>query len=59
MDTELDLHNKAELLTLLERLLNGELYCPHCGNAMLECNKCHKTLKQLLKANKPDEDTTF
>jgi len=66
VDTELDLHNKAELLTLLERLLNGELYCPHCGNTMLECNKCHKTLKQLLKTNStktdedpPYEDTTF
>ena len=66
VDSELDLRNKAELLTLLERLLNGELYCPHCGNTMLECNKCHKTLKQLLKTNAtktdedpPNEDTTF
>ena len=67
VESEMDLRNKAELLTLLERLLNGELYCPHCGNTMLECNKCHKTLKQLLKSNTPKtdedqppyEDTTF
>ena len=49
VESERDLHNKAELLALLERLLNGELFCPECGNAMLECNKCHKTLRQLLR----------
>jgi ParB-like chromosome segregation protein Spo0J len=48
-DSERDLHNKAELLALLERLQSEELYCPACGNAMFECSKCHKTLLQLLK----------
>ena len=45
-----DLQNKAELLSLLERLRKQELFCPSCGNAMFECSKCHKTLKLLLKA---------
>ncbi|MDR1992762.1 MAG: ParB/RepB/Spo0J family partition protein [Nitrososphaerota archaeon] len=55
VETVPDAHNKTELLTLLERLLNKELYCPECGNNMLECNKCHKSLKQLLKKSKSDE----
>jgi ParB-like chromosome segregation protein Spo0J len=51
-DSERDLHDKAELLAFLERLLGEELYCPECGNAMFECSKCHKTLQQLLKGFK-------
>lgn len=53
-ESEQDLHNKSELRTLLERLLNGELYCPQCGNTMFGCNKCNKTLQQLLKETKTD-----
>jgi len=57
IETDIDLQNKAELLTLLNRLLNGELYCPQCGNKMFECNKCHKTLQQLLKkTTDPNQD---
>jgi ParB-like chromosome segregation protein Spo0J len=52
MESERELHNKAELMALLERLLNEELFCPECGNAMFECSKCHKTLQQLLKTAK-------
>ena len=44
-----DLQNKAELLTLLERMLKQEIFCPACGNSMFECSKCHKTLKDSLK----------
>jgi len=44
-----DIQNRTELMALLERLLKGELYCPECGNAMLECSKCRKTLQKLLK----------
>ncbi|MDR0373889.1 MAG: ParB N-terminal domain-containing protein [Nitrososphaerota archaeon] len=51
-ETEHDMYNKAALLVLLDQLLNGELYCPQCGNTMLECNKCHKTLQQLLRSAK-------
>ncbi|MCL5876787.1 MAG: ParB N-terminal domain-containing protein [Candidatus Bathyarchaeota archaeon] len=52
VESEHDLHNKAELLAILECLLSEELFCPSCGNAMFECSKCHKTLKELLKAAK-------
>lgn len=48
-ESEHDLQNRLALLALLERLQKEELFCPACGNAMLECSKCHKTLKELLK----------
>ena len=54
-DSERDLHNKEELLTVLERFLNEELYCPSCGNSMFECSKCHKTLKVLLTKFKEEK----
>jgi ParB-like chromosome segregation protein Spo0J len=41
--------NRTVLLTFLERLQKQELFCPSCGNSMLECSKCHKTLKALLQ----------
>lgn len=44
-----ELQNRAVLLTFLERLQKQELFCPSCGNSMLECSKCHKTLKALLQ----------
>ena len=47
-----DLLNRTDLAVFLERLNKGELFCPSCGNAMLECSKCHKTLMVLLEAKK-------
>jgi ParB-like chromosome segregation protein Spo0J len=48
-----DLQNKEDLLALLVRLHNQELYCPNCGNSMLQCSKCHKTLEQQLQMKAP------
>jgi len=45
-----EVQNKAELLTLLDRMLKQELFCPSCGNSMFECCKCHKTLQALLQS---------
>jgi ParB-like chromosome segregation protein Spo0J len=53
LETTRDLKNKADLLILLERLQKGELFCPACGNSMLQCNKCHKTLETLLELKGP------
>ena len=44
-----EVQNRAELLALLERMANQELFCPSCGTSMFECSKCHKTLKELMK----------
>ena len=52
-ETPRDLQNKADLLAVLESLHKGELYCPSCGNAMLQCSKCHKTLEALLELKGP------
>ena len=52
-ETARDLQNKADLLELLERLQKGELFCPACGNSMLQCSKCHKTLEALLELRGP------
>ena len=52
-ETPRDLQNKANLLALLERLHRGELFCPACGNSMLQCSKCHKTLEALLELKGP------
>jgi hypothetical protein len=49
VESERELQNKEELLAIFERLIDEELFCPSCGNRMLECSKCHKTLKELLK----------
>jgi len=49
-ESEHDLQNKLALLALLERLEQDELFCPACGGKMLECSKCHKTLKSLLQS---------
>ncbi len=54
MDPEKEKRNKEELLAILERFLNEELYCPSCGNTMFECSKCHRTLKELLAKYKAD-----
>ncbi len=55
MDSERDLHNKEELLAILERFIDEELYCPSCGNTMFECSKCHRTLRELLAKYKADK----
>jgi ParB-like chromosome segregation protein Spo0J len=48
--------NKIALAELLEKLLEKEVFCPSCGNTMLECSKCHKTLQNLLQhGNKTTE----
>lgn len=52
VESERELQNKLALLALLERLQKAELFCPSCGNSMLECSKCHKTLKALLQSLK-------
>jgi len=44
-----ELKNKADLRIILEQLRSGELFCPSCGNTMLQCSKCHKTLEDLLR----------
>ena len=41
--------NKTVLTELFEKLLEKEVFCPQCGNAMFECSKCHKTLQELLQ----------
>jgi ParB-like chromosome segregation protein Spo0J len=48
MDPAKELRNKEELMVILEKLLNEELYCPSCGNTMFQCSKCHRNLKELL-----------
>lgn len=48
--------NKIALAELLKKLLEKEVFCPSCGNIMLECSKCHKTLQELLQhSNKNNE----
>jgi rubrerythrin len=44
-----EVQNKAELHSLLDRMINQELFCPSCGTSMFECSKCHKTIKKLLQ----------
>jgi ParB-like chromosome segregation protein Spo0J len=41
--------NRAALAALLQKLIKNELFCSSCGNAMFECSKCHKTLRDMLK----------
>jgi ParB-like chromosome segregation protein Spo0J len=43
--------NKLALSQILKRLIENELFCPACGNQMLECSKCHKTLQESLEEN--------
>lgn len=48
LDPAREQRNKEELLVILDKLLNKELFCPSCGNSMFECSKCHRSLKELL-----------
>jgi ParB-like chromosome segregation protein Spo0J len=41
--------NKARIEAILKSLGEHQLFCPDCGNAMFECSKCHKTLRELLE----------
>ena len=43
--------NKAALSAILKSLVEKQLFCPSCGNTMLECSKCHKTLRDSLNDN--------
>jgi len=52
-----DIRNVAELLTLLKRLQKQELFCPSCGNQMFACSKCHKTLEELLKSKRSEDNS--
>ena len=52
-DSPRDLQNRADLLEILERLHKQDLFCPACGNTMLQCSKCHKTLDSLLELKGP------
>jgi ParB-like chromosome segregation protein Spo0J/predicted RNA-binding Zn-ribbon protein involved in translation (DUF1610 family) len=54
-DAETDRRNNEELLSILEKFVSDELYCPSCGNTMFECSKCHRTLKELLAKYKADK----
>jgi len=40
--------NKVALSAILKSLFEKQLFCPSCGHTMLECSKCHKTLKDSL-----------
>jgi ParB-like chromosome segregation protein Spo0J len=42
-----EVQNRTELLSLLDRMIKQELFCPSCGTSMFECSKCHKTLHEL------------
>jgi hypothetical protein len=41
--------NKLALSHILKRLIENKLFCPACGNQMLECSKCHKTLQESIE----------
>ncbi|MCW4008966.1 MAG: ParB N-terminal domain-containing protein [Candidatus Bathyarchaeota archaeon] len=50
--------NERALAAFLKRLLEGELFCPACGNVMFECSKCHKTLEELLKPQGENKESS-
>jgi ParB-like chromosome segregation protein Spo0J len=52
-----EVKNRTELLALLEKMVNQELFCPECGTSMFECSKCHKTLKELTKTHAAREES--
>jgi ParB-like chromosome segregation protein Spo0J len=41
--------SRAALLDFQKQLEDKQLFCPFCKNAMFECSKCHKTIKDLTK----------
>jgi ParB-like chromosome segregation protein Spo0J len=43
--------NKETLLSILKNLNEKQLFCPLCGNSMLECSKCHRSLKDSLQSS--------
>jgi ParB-like chromosome segregation protein Spo0J len=47
-----EVHNRTELLALLDRMVKQELYCPSCGTSMFECSKCHMNLNELVQLKK-------
>ena len=56
LESPREVQNKAELLKILDRMAKQELFCPACGNSMLECSKCHKTLQVSMQSKKPKND---
>ncbi|MDH7564781.1 MAG: hypothetical protein QHH24_07930, partial [Candidatus Bathyarchaeota archaeon] len=48
--------SRAELAALLQKLVEKEVFCLSCGNAMFECSKCHKTLRDMLKQKIQDKN---
>ena len=48
VEDQISAHNKAAILVLLKSLGEKKLFCPFCGNNMLECSKCHKTIREAL-----------
>jgi ParB-like chromosome segregation protein Spo0J len=50
-----EVHNRTELLALLDRMVKKEIFCPSCGTSMFECSKCHKDLNELSKHKKTYE----
>jgi ParB-like chromosome segregation protein Spo0J len=57
VDDERADQNRSALAALLERLLEKEVFCPSCGNAMFECSKCHKTLEESLRESEKNKDS--
>ncbi len=49
-ESPIHIKNKAELLEILDKMINQELFCPSCGGKTFECSKCHRTLQELLKS---------
>lgn len=50
VDNDLNtVQNKAALSAILKSLVEKQLFCPSCGHTMLECSKCHKTLRESLQ----------
>jgi len=47
-----EVHNRTELLALLDRMVKQELFCPSCGASMFECSKCHMNLNELVQLKK-------
>ncbi|MCW4046637.1 MAG: ParB N-terminal domain-containing protein [Candidatus Bathyarchaeota archaeon] len=43
--------NRAALAALLQKLVDKKVFCVFCGNAMFECSRCHKALRDMLKQN--------
>ena len=52
-DSPIQVKNKAELLKILEKIMDQKLFCPSCGGKTFECSKCHKAFQELLIPKNP------